>query len=487
MIIACAYMASLHVVIDFSSFHLKTIQGYIYVVLIEIYLQAAIYFIAISKSGTETNKIHFFRVTAIFLVANVVFLAFKFQLITKLANASYISNIPGFLFATGDKYIVASLSDGRADAIANALYHCWGCANWSSIPLNEPFIVYIFIAISFVAGEFNQHIIWLTLEALQFFTALLLLKAVNRSYPFISYPWIISIAYILSFEIHGATLLLFKDTIFSFIAVCIFYIYVHNIREKENNLYIKSSTFIFFIMFYYLRSAALFLIYCLTILHCLLERKRWLVHVSVLLATLLSINFISSNLIGSTNTTQVIRERAIENFSTKQNSKLDTHNFTYINSIDNSVLVKLQILDINWSNFFYAPLIKGILQFILPLPEDKFISVLDSLQRIGSAINFILFPMLIVGILSLIKKQTLEGLYLLALFGLFFFFIAGAGPMIYPRYRILVMPFFLLIVVIGFYSIPIKYSFFILCISSSFLIFILLNYDYLRTLVLLSI
>lgn len=138
------------------------------------------------------------------------------------------SLLPGLI--TKD-FAFASVADGNADAIAYALYKCKMCSTPTFIPLNEPFIAYIFVAIARIAGELNQPILWLTLETINFLYSTYFAKNIELFFLSIRYPLIIPVTYLPLFEIHGVTLVLFKDGIITFGLIYLLYIYLRIIKK----------------------------------------------------------------------------------------------------------------------------------------------------------------------------------------------------------------------------------------------------------------
>lgn len=448
VLIASVCMAALHTVADYIYFDLKTIQGHIYVTLMEIFLQVAIYAIATSKTAGAT-RVPAGRSMAVLSLANMLAAGYKALFVVTLAGTPVVSDFTAiFPFASGGAYSLAAVGDGSSDAIANALYQCGMCVSRSRIPLNDPFISYLFVAISFTAGEFNQHILWLTLEVMNFFTAVVLLKTVLTFFPSTQHPWMVPVAYILLFEVHGVTQQLFKDGLIAFASIWLFHTYSRYVGKSKTGPLVELLAVVLIVFIYNLRNGTLVLIFCLSLLNCVFDSKRWLIHSRILLGGLVAI-ILLGNVDGFSNNLEYSSTRSRDKITQGASAHLDTHNLTYSTTREESLFRKLNLDDVTWSNFFYAPVVKGSLYFLLPLPVGQFVDRADFFHKMSTMIYYILFLLLLVGIVSILKNRKRAELYLLATFGLFVLLILGAGPMLLPRYRIMALPFFLLIVMLG--------------------------------------
>jgi hypothetical protein len=448
ILIASACMALLHATADYLLFDLKTIQGHLYVMVMELALQLAIYTIATSKSSC-TSSIHPGRSLAVFSLANIVAAGYKALFVVSLANTPSINDFSEiFSFATGEAYRLAPIADAYADVIANAMYQCGMCVPGTHVPLSEPFIAYIFVAISFIAGEFNQHILWLTLQTINFAAAVVLLAIARRFFPSARFSWALPVIYILLFDVHGVTLRLFKDGLVAFVLICLFYTNAQYLEKNKPKVFFELLSVLLIVLLYNLRTGTLPAILCLSILSCVFDRKRWLLHVRVLIAGIVAIVALG-NFEGFSDKLERSLTRTTDKVMYGSGRHLDNENLTYTTTQENSLFHKLKLHEVTPSNFFYAPLVKGALYFLLPLPGTKFVNQADSLHKMSTTIYFVLFTLLMVGAFSILKNRTREELYLLAVFGLFVVLILGAGPMLLPRYRIMVSPFFLLIAMLG--------------------------------------
>ncbi len=476
VLVASVSIAMLHAVADYIYFDLKTIQSHIYVALMEICLQVAIYAIATSKTA-GTTRAHVGRSIAILSLANMLAASYKALFVVSLAGTPIVSDFTAiFPFASGAAYSLAPIGDAYSDAIANALYQCGMCVFGQYIPLNEPFIAYLFVAISFVAGEFNQHILWLTLEIINFFAAVVLMKTALKFFLSIQHAWLLPVAYLLLFEVHGIAQQLFKDGIVAFALICLFHTYSRYVGKEKAGISFELLAIFLITLLYNLRSGTLAAIVCLSILNCMFDRKRWLIHTRILLGGLVAI-FLLGNVEGYANKLSASRTRTTDKAIHGTAAHLDAQNLTYTTTKENSLFHKLKLHEVTPSNFFYAPVVKGALYFLLPLPVNHYVNRADLFHKMSTTIYFILFPLLLAGIVSILKNRTREELYLLAVFGLFVVLILGAGPMLLPRYRIMASPFFLLIAVLGASRIPLRFAVFATGICISLLITLLLWYD----------
>ena len=495
-------MASFQTISDYIYFDLKTIQGHIYVSFIEIILQVFIYNIAISKTSQDGYASPS-RSIAVFFLLNVLVAWYKVIFLEILASAQtgldFSSLLPGII--TKD-FVFASVADGNADAIAYALYKCKMCVPPAFIPLNEPFIAYIFVAIAFTAGEFNQPVLWLTLETINFYASIILLKISNSFFPSIRYPFIIPVIYLLLFEIHGVTLVLFKDGIIVFGLICLFYIYLWIIKNENKAYYLEIAGAFLVALIYSLRGGTLFLLIFLTIINFTFDRNRWLSYVRIsaggFLIFFLALTAINNFMISNSKINIVTKElSAIDqvkksanrtyNYSRGQFTDLDVHNFDYTSTKENSALNRFKLHEITLSNFFYAPVIKGSLYFLTPLPISISINKVDKYHKLSTVIYFIFFPFFLIGFFRILKNFKCEELYLLVFFVLCVALIIGAGPMILPRYRIMATPFYILIAMMGVSILSTRSRVLTICVCTLSLAFVIFYYKDLYNLIQLNI
>ena len=454
--ITCACIVIFNVVVDILFFNLRTIQSHFYIFFLEIVLQLAIYSIATSTNESESASYPRKRFVVLLLL-NVIAIGYKALFVSFLTDVRYIEDFSDLLpFAIGPTYGLRPVADGSIDIIANALYQCGMCVPRSAIEniLEETGIVYLFIGVSMIAGEFNQHAIWLTLHVVNFLTAVVLLKTAREIFPAIRFPWLLPVLYIFLSDVHGANHLLFKDGLIAFALVSIFYLNLRYIlyRNQERKLFELLSILLILFLFE-LRSGMLAMIIVTSILNCILDRKNMLQHIRILLIAA----FISGTLTNNSGMPYKIM-KTVNHTSQKvligSNNRLDMGNLIYTISKENSLLVKLKLHEISLTNFMYAPFAKASLYFMLPLPVTAFISTTDSLYKANSFTYIALFLLFLNGIYRIISNRKREEWYLLAIFGLCMASILGAGHMIYPRYRIMASVFFLLIAALGASRIP---------------------------------
>jgi hypothetical protein len=452
--IACICAATFGIVIDILFFDLKTIQGHLYIVFLEIILQLVIY--SIATSNNESNSASLSRKgLVVVLLLNAIAIGYKAVFISFLTDVRYIEDFSDILpFASGPAYGLRPVADGHIDIIANALYQRGLWMPRSAIDLAEPGIVYFFVGVSMIAGEFNQHVLWLSLHVVNFLTAVVLLKATREIFPAIRFPWFLPVLYILLSDVHGANHLLFKDGLLTFALVSIFYLNVRYIFQKNlGRMPFELLSVLLIVSLYELRSGMLAMITVTSILNCMFDRKNRLQHARIFLIAvfisgmLASNNGIPYNLMKAVNHTY-------EKIMVGSSSHLDMNAMSYTVSEKDSLLVKFNLHQITPTNFFYAPFAKASLYFLLPLPVTEFISTTDSLYKANSCTYFTLFLLLLIGIYKIISQGKREEWYLLAIFGLCMASILGAGPMIYPRYRIMASVFFLLVAALGASRVP---------------------------------
>jgi hypothetical protein len=448
ILVTCACMAGMNIATDFFFFNLKSIQGHSFVLLIEIILQAAIY--AMMPRG-KLEKLEPFpnKWIAVVLGLNALTVAFKLLFVHVLANAPTVGALTELPFAKGTIYEIRQIADGNVDVIANALYQCGLCLHSDAIPLNEPFITYIFVLISAMAGEFNQHILWLTFHVANLLSAVVLIKITQQIFPSVRFPWLLLVLYVSVFEINGATLLLFKDGFIAFLVLSLFYVNARYIFQKNSNKFaFEVLSVLLIVLLYNLRTGLLIGILCISILNCLFDLKNWHRHLRVLLIGIFAIGMLG-NVDGFSNNLQKSLTRATDKVKHGTGKHLDTENLTYTTSPENSLFHKLRLNEVTTKNFIYAPLVKASLYFLLPLPVNKTSSLPDLFHKLSTLIYASMFTMLLVGIYKITTDRNREEWYLLAIFGIFVALLLGAGPMLVPRYRIMTSAFFLLIAMVG--------------------------------------
>ena len=408
--IACICTATFGIVIDILFFDLRTIQGHLYIVFLEIILQLVIY--SIATSNNESNSASLSRKGfVVVLLLNAITIGYKALFVSLLADIKYTEDFSNILpFANGPAYGLRPIADGNIDIIANALYQCELCIPRSAIDLEEPGIVYLFISVSMIAGEFNQHISWLTLHVVNFLTAVILLKTAREFFPAIRSPWLLPVLYIFLSDVHGANLLLFKDGVLIFILASIFYLNVRYIfYRNQERMFFELLSILLIVALYELRSGMLAMIIVISILSCMLDRKNMLQHFRIFLLAA----FVSGMVISDTGMPHKLMkavERSYAKVFIGASSHINMSNMSYTTSEKNSLLVKSELHQITPSNFFYAPFVKASLYFLLPLPVTQFTSITDSINRLSiykateslykanSCVYFTLFLFLLIGI-----------------------------------------------------------------------------------------
>jgi len=477
-IFICAGLAVLNICIDFLVFDLHTIQGHLYVVAAEASLLMAMYKLSepVGESEWSADGFKRFGLTIAFLA--VLSLIFKILHLRVLANVTYSDDFSEiFTFAVGPLYGLASIADARIDAIAKALFQCGMCVADEQVPLNEPFIAYLYTAISMVAGEFNQSILWLTLHLATFFTAVILLKIAREVYPTSRHVILVPLVYIAVFDIPAVSLYLFKDGLISLAMVALFYLNCRYLFLKNiNKLLFELLSVLLIVFLYQLRGGILTWILSIVFISLLLDRVNWLLHIRILLLSVLTLV-----VVGNTHRMVERIDRSVSLITNKvfigSASGLDVQNLTYTTSVENSVFEKLGLNTISLSNFYYAPFVKGALYFVLPLPVNLNFGLMDVLHRLSSLIYAAGFALFLTGAYKILRRRRPVELYLLVVFGLAMATILGAGPILYPRYRILASAFFLIIAAIGASHVSAAYRNRALGVSALMLMVLVFGYE----------
>lgn len=471
-----ACFAILNISIDFIYFNLTGAIAHIYVVVAELILQIIIITLAgyyrIDSGVNLKNKISlqlFYNTLNIFFKCIFLYLLLGTPLED---NFSYI-----YPFASGEKYRLASIADGNADAISNILYQCNFCVGRERISLNEPAIVYVYVYISKIAGEFNQSIIWLTFNIVNFFTAAVLLKISDKLLGATRLSLTVPLIYFLISDSHAANLTLFKDVLIIFTLVSVYYINSIYIFEKKIKPMIYELTAILlFVCLYELRSGMLVPIIFLSAANVVMDLKNKIQHLRILLLAGIIVGFVTGG--GDPSRFITSFNRLADKVLIGPGAGLDVQNLTYTVSADSSIVNKLGLSKVTVENFFYAPFAKAALYFLLPMPVGHFINVGDIFNKLSTVIYSILFPLFTIGLYVICLKRDPWELYLLAIFSICMGAILAAGPMIYPRYRIMVSGFFVLIVFIGISKISTGLLKKILLISTIGLTAVIIGYQY---------
>jgi hypothetical protein len=445
----CVAALGCHVVFDYLWFDLNSARAYIYVGLLEALIQLMAYRIAVCD-GRNRGEHSQTRAALLFLMLNVIAFGHKLLFLQTLASTLVIDNFFILLaFAVGPDYALAPIADASIDVIAKALYQCGLCLRREEIPLNEPFIAYFYVAISFIAGEFNQRILWLTIHTANFATAFVLLKTVSMFFPAIRFWWLVPVLSLGLFDAHAATLTLFKDGLVALLLVCLLYLNLQVCTGKKLPRSFVVYSVLAIALLYSFRSGMLALVVALSIMNMVFHRNGWKLHAGVLIGALFltvalsSVFKVSGDLYSSW-------ARTTDKLVYGTAKHLDVHNLSYTTTREGSLLTKLNLNEITLSNFYYMPIAKGALYFVLPMPSTgKYISHADWLYKWSSAGFLLMLPLLAFGMVHILRGRRREELYLLLAFGLCVLLIVGAGPFILPRYRIMAAPFFLLIAALG--------------------------------------
>jgi hypothetical protein len=477
---ACVFALATHFVVDVLLFELQSSRSRVFVGLLEAAIQLVAYRIAVCnpRNGAGHSQT---RAALLFLLLNVIAFSHKLLFLQTLASTPVVDSFFTVLpFAVGPAYSLAPIADASIDVIAKSLYQCGLCLRHEEIPLNEPFIAYFYVAISFMAGEFNQRILWLTLHAANFGTAWVLLKTVSKFFPSIQFVWLVPVLSLGLFDAHAATLTLFKDGLVALLLVCLLYLNLHVCAQKTLPPAFVVLSMLTIAALYSFRSGMLALVVALSIMNMLFHRKAWKLHAGVLIGALFltvalgSVFKVSGDLYSSwvRTTDKLVHGTA---------KHLDVQNIRYTTTRDESVLTRLNLHDLSPSNFYYMPIVKGALYFVLPFPStSKAVSHADWLYKLSSAAFFVMLPLLAFGVGHILKHRRREELYLLLAFGLCVLLIVGAGPFILPRYRIMAAPFFLLIAALGASFMPRQLRNWCLGVSCTALAVLLLGYQELQ-------
>lgn len=442
------FFAALNISIDFVYFNITGVIAHIYVVFAELILQVVILVLTGYRNGIDSEENLKQRIL-FQLFYNTLNIALKCIFLYLLLGASSKEDFSYiFPFASGEKNQLVSIADANSDAIANILYQCNSCVGLDRIPLSEPFIVYVYVFISKLAGEFNQSIIWLTFHIMNFVTAAGLLKASDKLLGNIKYPLAIPLIYLLISDSHAANLALFKDVVIIFMLVSIYYINSIYIFEKKiKPMSYELIAILLLACLYGLRSGMLAAIIFLSITNIIIDPKKKVQHLRILLLAGIVVCSVLYN--NNPSHLHAAAVRLINKVAVGSSSGLDVQNLTYTVSVDSSFLNRHGLNEVTTKNFFYAPFVKGALYFLLPLPVNQSVNVPDYFNKLSTVIYSILFLLFLIGIYKIILRRDPKELYLLLLFSLCMATILGAGPMIYPRYRIMASGFFVLIVFIG--------------------------------------
>ena len=171
-----------NVAINFTFFTISTVQGHIYILLLEAFLIFVIYRIAKASYKDDAYILICKKFVYMALFISGVSAIYKWLFMESLSKILYVEDFSHiFNFAMGSTYGLKPVADASIDVIANALYQCgFFCVREEETPLNEPFIAYLYYGISVISGEFNHAILWLTLHAANLLTAAVLLKTARE-------------------------------------------------------------------------------------------------------------------------------------------------------------------------------------------------------------------------------------------------------------------------------------------------------------------
>lgn len=448
-LIACIAIVVFSIVFNFVFFDLKTIQGQLYVVFVEAVLQGIIFRIAIAGDDTNFDFSPKRALQIVCLLSSISF-AFKALFVQHLASLPMQGDMSDiFPFTLGNNLGVIPIADARIDGIANVLYQCGMCVGSSEIPLNEPGIAYLFVLISTIAGEFNQHILWITLHAVNFAAALVLLKTAKHCFPNSRYVILLPLIYILLTDVHGVTLALHKDGLIAFLLVSMYYV---NFRLSfsgiANPLLFVLCSACLIVFTYELRSGLLAFIFGMTVLNLIFNWKNRFLYIQIIVVSMVAIWLLAS--FGGIGTRlDVSVKRVADKLMFGSDNHLDVENLSYTTSEKESLLGKVRLHRIEPGNFFYAPFVKSALFFLLPLPVGEFVNFQDAFHKIATLLYWCIFPLFLVGVYRIVTSRNSQDWYLLTMFALCMAPILGAGSMIYPRYRIMASAFLLLVACLG--------------------------------------
>ncbi len=439
--------------IDIYYFNILSTQGYLFVLILNTLIQSLIFYFAVNVATTKKGEYYLYKLLTIILILNCILFFYKIDFI--------------------NSYNKLGIADASSDLIAFKLFECNLCESPKQIALNEPFIVYIYILISSLAGEYNNSIIWLAFNVILFLTALIIYKIIILHYPNISFPWLIPIIFLIFPDGHGTNLVLFKDNIIVFFCSWFFLINFKFIKKIE--LGFKEQILLIFtiIMMYSLRSGLMSLILALFFINCIFNPRNILLNSRIFFIAFCIIFVIGQYGVASNFNTAL--EKIEAKFSPNKNIFQDSYNHIYTTSKSESLLIKLKIYDTSFERLPSSFLLKSFFTFALPLPIDKSINLIDTSYKVSSIFYLFIFPFVLIGIFGILKKRNLEGLYLFAVFLLILIIILSAGEMIYPRYRMMVLPFYLIIFALGVTSIS-KTTFVVISSLLIFIIFIILYY-----------
>lgn len=440
--------------IDIYYFKILSTQGYLIVFLLNIIIQFSIHYFATNVFTIKYYEYNLSKLIFVFIL-NCIFLFYKINFI--------------------NSFNVLGIADASADLMAYRLFECNFCESPKQINLNEPFIIYIYVLISFLSGEYNNGIIWLSFNVILFLTMFNIYRIIKLYYPNILYPWLIPIIFFIFPDVHGINLSLFKDNIILFFCTLYFLINFKFINKIQFGL--KEQIFLIFtiIMMYSLRSGLLPLILGLYFFNCVFNPRNFL-----LISRTFFIAFCVIFLLGQygyASNPYVTIKKIESKLSPKENIFQDSYNHTFTVSKDESILVKLGTYETSITKLPANFLLKSFFTFLLPLPINKSINLIDFSYKIASLFYLFIFPFVLIGIYNIVKYRKREGLYLFVVFLLLLVTILSAGEMIYPRYRILILPFYLIIFGIGVSSIS-KTTFFVISLLLIFLILIILFFYY---------
>lgn len=442
----------LQFVLDIFYFKIQSIQGYVFILILNALIQHVIHYLCLALP----NKIYNFQLCKLLIIIllNSLLLFYKINFINSLTSSG--------------------IADGSADLIARHLFECNFCQLPQQINLNEVFIVYVYIIISYIAGEFNHNIIWLVFNVFLFFTAYNVFKIIQKYYPNIVYPYFISILLLLFTDTNAANLALFKDNIVIFFISLFFLI---NMKLNQTVVFgLKDELLIIFtiIMMYSLRSGLLPLIMCLYLLNLLFNTRKVLQITRIFFISFCLIFILNQyGYVGKLSNTV---QRVAVKISPEENSLQDSHNYNYTVSKEKSLIYNLGSYNNSLLSLPYSFILKSVFTFALPLPVDHNVNLSDFLYKIATLFYLSIFPFVLIGCFIILKNRRRDELYLLTFFIIILITILSAGEFIYPRYRIMILPFYLIIFGIGISSISKKYTFNISFFNTVSIFFVLTYY-----------
>jgi len=278
-------------------------------------------------------------------------------------------------------------------------------------------------------------------------------------------------------DVAGANLILFKDGLIATLLAAFLYLTIRQIFDKDlGDAFYEISTVLIVATIFSFRSGMLAVIACLALLSCAVDRRNALRHIRIACFGILMALSISSTYDMLSDLNRAV-DRVEDKVMFGASAHLDVQNLRYTRSRESSVLNRLNLHEFNWSNFYYAPLVKGVLYILLPLPSKGCIKIDDCLNKTSSMVygSFLIF--FLYGAWTIVRRRVPRELYILAFFLICMAAVQGAGPMIYPRYRTVFAGTFALIAVIGMSRMTPASGWKLLVVSAAGMVTLVAGYD----------